>query len=227
MNKTLLGMAAASAMLVATTANATLIDDFTTGAMSIEIFGPTAAYPGVGVSSSDTAVGTMLGGERAVDLTVWSAASTLSGSSAVIDLLGGFYSQSADSTVKTMATITWDAGGFGFGGIELGGEAFLLDLVSLDQGVIDLTIGVWDTLGGMASVTDASAIVGDNYFNFSNFAGVDFSLIDKITLTVDATTQASSDLTLNSISTVPEPSVLALFGLGLFGLGLARRRVKK
>ena len=31
----------------------------------------------------------------------------------------------------------------------------------------------------------------------------------------------------NGSKPVPEPSIIALFGLGLFGLGLARRRIRK
>ena len=38
---------------------------------------------------------------------------------------------------------------------------------------------------------------------------------------------ANGDSHSNGSKPVPEPSIIALFGLGLFGLGLARRRIRK
>ncbi len=51
-----------------------------------------------------------------------------------------------------------------------------------------------------------------------------FSLSLMTTLTSDNAGETSSG---NTTARIPEPSIIALFGTGLFGLGLVRRRMKK
>ncbi len=77
----------------------------------------------------------------------------------------------------------------------------------------------------LASNTGPDADFITTATNISPFIGVDgtFSLTLVATLTADGGSQSFSTDTF----VVPEPSILALFGAGLIGMGLARRRMKK
>ena len=85
-----------------------------------------------------------------------------------------------------------------------------------------------DIAAGTASLTLDNLGVGNVAFLFSSFTGLaNFSAVDSLVMTVVAGT--ASDLTLDLVQTrqgtnVPVPGTLALFGAGLLGLGLRRRR---
>ncbi len=101
--------------------------------------------------------------------------------------------------------------------------AFRVDFPSV-QGSGDLTISVTDTSSNTGSVTQSVNAAGNYTFNFSDagFAGVDFTSADSITVTLDTTTAASDFAISQIIRLVPEPTSMALLGLG--GLTLLRRR---
>lgn len=143
---------------------------------------------------------------------------------------------------SSTARVTWDANGSGLGGMDLTGlgafDSIGLDLFSIDQGSVSLTVSIFETAGvggDFASLLLPSAVVGQNVFKFdtfTNFANVSFNLVDKITLGIVAGT--ASDLGLDFFETlenpvIPEPATIGLLGIGLAGLGSVylRRRFRR
>ena len=91
---------------------------------------------------------------------------------------------------------------------------------------------------GMTAILKNDSMEGEGMlpFNFSDFvikgsednalaSGFDFSQVDnfQITLTTDGN-NSSIDFALNAISTIPEPTSIALFATALLGAGAASRR---
>jgi hypothetical protein len=213
-------------------ANALIIDDFSVS-QSLSDPGTTSGFV-VGASTSiigterEAGVVRVTGGDPAT-LAFNSGAS---GTMSIANGTGG----------TSMSTVLWDgAGSAGLGGEDLtvsgAQDAFDLRVIANDFAA-QVTITVADTFGNIAELTQASpgGIPGPasipflfEYADFNLLVGafIDFASIDAIGLEVNANLNAT-DIELDFFGTttteMPEPTALAIIGLGLAGIGFARRR---
>jgi hypothetical protein len=210
-------------MLVCASANASIvIDNFDTGVTNISIASGTSSQTANGNP------GDIIGGDRDVELEVLSSTGLTASVNA--NPPAGVFAWSNAAQVQSTATLTWDDAG-GLGGIDLtdGGasDAILIELITIDLNAA-LNFSATDTNGGSSSRVLTGLAPGELTFGFDSFVGTaDFTSVDSISLTLTGPTEVDAVIDLVATSTtvnVPEPSTIAALGIGLAGIGFARKR---
>jgi len=189
------------------TANAAMIDDFNGGSMTVNASNTpqTKSYSHA------------FSGERTISITKTGPL----GASAVVLPSPGIFAHSADALTSATSIIKWSNTSSEDLTDGRTDSSFALDILSIDQGDIALTVFILDLLGNGDSVTLTNAGTGIQHINFTSFLGIDFTQIKIISLEI--TGEVASDLTIDSFSTVPTPSVLVLLVMGLIALGFNHR----
>ena len=218
MNKILLGMAAAAALFTASSANALIkmsIDDGS-GAVVITDDGALDSNALTGVieaiySSPDWTFETEIG--------VGSAQLSYPG---IMDLT--VVGQTNKATTLTIMLTETGLSGFGSSVLSSGGNLDGTINAGLWMDAGNNEFAMTTSLGsGSASASNPYAFSGLDT-SFATDPNSPFSLTMQVVLTADGTGKFFST---DTQANVPEPSVIALFGAGLIGIGLVRRRMKK
>lgn len=116
-----------------------------------------------------------------------------------------------------------------FSGLSVFGQDLYAGDTTIDVAALEAS-SVQFSKASVAPVNDINPFVGDAperittaFTSFDAYnGGADFSAVTAIFAVVSG--DVASDLILDEVGVVPEPTTLAIFGLGLLGLGVARRR---
>jgi hypothetical protein len=126
---------------------------------------------------------------------------------------------------------------YGFGGSFLdvtGYSAFYFDVAAIDgAGGFKVSLTLEDNDGTTTSADYNITSTGVFLANFGGMAiaaagttaGFDFSQVISAQANISSAGVLGNDFILDSVGLVPEPSALAVLGLGLIGLGLRRKKL--
>jgi len=218
MNNKILGMAlVAGSMALSTGAQAAfLIDDFSNSSPFTPAPGEITTTPLPGSDFSNTRV-----------LKIDENPEGAGGASAIVD--SGKLAISTGFATGADTTSTYkNASGFDFTVAESGGaifDAFVLELLTIDQGGVDVTL----TVDGISSSQFINTPNSPLVFAHSLFGDVsdvkDIQIFIHNNVEVDASFDSFGSFG-NQASSVPEPTTLALLGMGLAAFGFGRRKAK-
>ncbi len=208
------------------------IDNFEEGAadMTVNVSTPTAADVDEGLSTTN-----VIGGQRDSSVT-WESGASGNVGFQINAASSGLAQYSSGSGMDGWFGLIYGSSNFLSADLTDGGSnncfGLLFDVADF-EGDINFTVWTGETNSGTASAKTPSGLPSEDpdewvYINFSAFSGsLNFTDVDKIEIKIDGPSE--SDYTVKEIlSTVPEPSVLALLGFGgLAFLISARRRSRK
>jgi hypothetical protein len=237
---------AISGAFVAGAANAVYIDDF--NSPTTPPAGHSASGGGAGSSAATglpaaTATGGTIGGARILNVIGPNdvATTSISVNQEFISTGIAKHAQGLSPGTQDVSSILWNAAGAGLGATPANGfdlteaatqDAIQLNIVTIDVGGADLKFTVTDINGNASSRTLTNLTVGPFAFLYSAFAAdtataADFTKLTSILLTITA--RGDTDVGIDLIRTrqgtnVPVPGTLALFGAGLIGAAIRRRK---
>tara|TARA_R110002072_G_scaffold35177_35_gene104444 strand:+ start:3679 stop:4431 length:753 start_codon:yes stop_codon:yes gene_type:complete len=199
----------------ADTAQANFLANLTgVGTENFEGFAPGASAP-LPISFAGAGTATMNGSGSITSVPVGSAGAGRYGISGT-----NFWEMSTSTSSAFDVDLSDPTAAFGFYGIDVGDFGDQLEITLNDAA--NTTFLVPNTSGSGGS-TDGSVV----FFGFIGTTAADTFTSVTIASTVGGEVFAFDDFTIGSleqVTLVPEPGALAIFGLGLLGLGCARRR---
>ena len=216
-------LGALAALAVASQANI-MIDDFSSGSGSDTIVATNTNF----VFQN----GTMLGSDRLVWHTISANPLNLDHKATVIN---GIFSAAAKSQVDSMTQLGYGfqpVGGFTVQDMNANFSAesrFRVTCLSNDLGgTISVNVRSASQFSGAYVASTLNLVPGMNStthtyeFAFSSFTGFNFADVDQVVLVID--NNASGDTIIDTFEAVPEPTTMALLGLGLAAVAARRRK---
>lgn len=210
--------------LSGTTGHAVLIDSFDDGFQYLS--------SSVVSTQSDSVVdygGGIIGDEREITLDVIQAGAWPNVASLGADI-GDELSWSNDSNFQSTASVLWNGTSTVTMSVDLT-DAGTADSIEMDITNIDTTVtlklSLTDTYGQTATLEISSLTTGIIMFQFASFNNILFTdLSQTVSIELFLTAGVNSDVSLDYIRTgaIPEPSTILLFLIGLFGMGVVRKK---